>query len=162
MSNPNQNIVQQMQWMQAELLALAQLDQYQGDCKRVSNLRDFWAQASQDTESPLVFICWGGEKPWSSSANLSAVTYRVRRKWMVGVKWGRGHDEDRGVTQDNFLPFVEAVRDTIRSWVGVSQDTGIDYDGCEPWSMGTQVIDAFIITFYSHNDLPPILTTPDD
>lgn len=157
---PQNTIVPQMKFIQSTLLDLA--NSVQGDCRRASNLRDFWQQVAQDSQTPLILICWGGEKPWSSNPNIAAVTYRVTRKWLIGIKQGRGYDAVRGDSQDNFLPFVEQVRDKIRSMVGVSEDIGMDYEGIEPWSMGTQVIDAYVISVTSKNDLPQILQTPDD
>ena len=149
-----------MKFMRDTLLDLA--NSVQGDCVMVSNLRDLWEQASLDTETPLVYICYGGESEWSSNMNMSALTYRVRRNWIVAVKQGRGSDEDRGQSLARFLPFIEQVRDTIRSMQGVTQDSAIDFHSIKPLSQGTQVVDCYTIEFSTQNDLPQILQQPDE
>lgn len=150
-----------MEFIRDTLFDLVNQPAIGGDCVMASNLRDMWEQASQNTEQPLVYVCYGGESAWSSNPNISAVTYRVSRNWIIGIKQGRGHDQDRGESLVRFLPFVEQVRDTIRSMMGISEDIGNDFASIKPWSQGSQVIDGYILEFSTKNDLPPILTTPD-
>jgi hypothetical protein len=155
-------IIPQMEFIRETLLDLVNQPDIGGDCVMVSNLRDLWEQASQNTEQPLVYVCYNGESEWSSNLNISALTHRVKRSWIVAVKEGRGHDEDRGQSLARFLPFVEQVRDTIRSMLGVSQDLGVDFHSIKPMSQGSQAMDCYAIEFSTQADLPPILTEPED
>jgi hypothetical protein len=152
-------IIPAMEFIAETLLTLVQT--VNGSCVMVSNMREMWQLASEDSQKPLIYVCYGGESAWSSNANISALTYRVSRNWIIGIKQGRGYTSDRGYSLTNFLPFVELVRDTIRTMIGVSQDNGNDFASIEPWSLGTQIIDGYILRFSTKNDLPQILTQPD-
>lgn len=150
-----------MEFITETLLELMQTQSVDGACVMVSNTREMWQLASNDSQKPIIYVCWGGEDPWSSNANISAVTHRVNRSWILGVKQGRGFKSNRGESLKGFIPFVEQVRDTMRSMLGISEDFGNDYSGIKPWSQGSLVIDGYLITFGTKNDLPNILLTPD-
>ncbi|MDE2097602.1 MAG: hypothetical protein KGL39_10175 [Patescibacteria group bacterium] len=139
-----------------------------GDCQVVSNMKDMWMQANQSSQKPTIYITWIGESPWSSNANISAVTHRVSRDWKVGIKRGRGFQPIRGTTLSkttSVIPFfdvVEDVRDLIRSELGISEDAGIDDVKVSEWQLGGLVMDGKLISFTTKNDLPTILNQPDN
>jgi len=140
-----------------------------GSVAVVSNLFDLWNQSSQDSQKPMWYVCYAGETPWSSDSNISALTHRVSRSWIVRVKQGRGFASNRGDTLSNpvgnaglFYNVVEHTRDLLRSMLGVSQDAGIDYEGIKPVRLGDQVIDCYDISFSVKADMPNILPQPDD
>ncbi len=117
----------------------------------------------------MLYVCYMGETPWSSNPNLSALTHRVSRDWCVRVKQGRGYAATRGDTLSKpvgnsglFYDVVEHTRDLIRAMFGISEDNGVDYAGIKPVRLGDQVIDCYDIFFATKNDLPNILTTPDN
>lgn len=153
-------IIPQMEFIRSALLTL--VNGVNGQCVMVSNLREMWEQASQDSQRPLVYVCYGGEVPWSSSGNLSAVTHRVSRSWIIGVKQGRGYNQERGQSLAEFLPFVEQVRDAMRAMLGISEDIGNDYASLKPWALGTQVVDGYLMEFTTKNDLPTILQVSEE
>lgn len=127
----------------------------------VSNLQDLWAQSSQSSQKPLIYVFYAGEDPWGDF-KTAAVTHRVKRNWVVRVKQGRGFTSPRGTTVLTFADSVEHIRDMIRAMLGISEDNGNDYAGIKPVRLGDQVIDCYDISFSTMNDLPTILETPDD
>ena len=138
-----------------------------GQCQVVSNMRDMWNQASQNSQIPMIYVTWTGESPWSSSKNLAALTHRVSRDWTVGIKRGRGFTAVRGDTLSKttstipFFDVVEDVRDIIRSQLGISEDLGQDDIRAKEWQLGNVIMDGKLITFTTKNDLPPIQNTID-
>lgn len=157
----------QANFIAGELLAWAQT--MGGDAQVVSNLKDLWMQASQSSQKPIIYVCYGGETAWSSNSNISALTHRVSRNWIVAVKRGRGFVAQRGSTLSNqignavpFYDAVEHIRDLCRAMLGISQDMGNDFAAIKPMSMGAQVIDAYTIEFSVKSDLPTIVMTTDE
>lgn len=140
-----------------------------GIAQVVHNLQDLWMQSSQSSQKTICFICYAGETPWSSNNNISALTHRVSRNWIVRVKQGRGFSQVRGDTLSKsvgnsglFYDVVEHIRDLIRSMLGISEDNGNDYQGIKPVRLGNDVIDCYDILFSTKNDLCTILTTPEE
>ncbi len=132
------------------------------------NVQDLWQQSFQSSQKTIWYVCYAGETPWSSNANISALTHRVSRDWIVRVKQGRGYTANRGDTLSqnvgNAGPFYNAVehtRDLLRAMFGVSEDFGVDFQGIKPVRLGDMVIDCYDITFSTKNDLPLILTQPE-
>ena len=116
----------------------------------------------------MLYVCYMGETPWSSSSNIAALTHRVSRDWCVRIKQGRGYAANRGDTLSKpvgnsglFYDVVEHTRDLIRAMQGISQDFGNDYAGIKPVRLGDQVIDCYDIFFSTKNDLCAIIQTPD-
>ncbi len=159
-ANPNQTISAQLNIIVNVLQTWAV--QYNATVIPVSNVQDLWSQSSQTSQKPTVYVCFSGETPWSSNANISALTHRTSREFIVRVKQGRGFTAVRGETVYSFVTIVEQVRDTIRSMLGISQDFGVDYAGTKYVRLGSQVIDAYDLTFSVKADCPQIIQTPDD
>lgn len=136
-----------------------------GQCQQVPTMRDMWMQAYQSSQKPMIYVTYTGEQPWSSSTMIAALTHRVTRHWVVGIKRGRGFQPVRGATlttTTSVIPFfdvVEDVRDLIRSTLGISEDNGIDDLKITEWQLGTQVMDGKLISFTTKNDLPNIEMT---
>lgn len=150
-----------------ELLTYAQ--SLAGDCQIVFNPQDLWMQSAQDSQRPMLYICWMGCTPWSSNANISAATHRVSNDWCVRVKQGRGFSAQRGSTLSkpvgnagNFYNVVSMVANKCRAMLGITQDTIIDFKGIKPVKLGGQIIDCFDVEFSTKNDLPTIINQPDN
>jgi hypothetical protein len=157
--NPQQQITAQLQQISDEIYeAFANIGVVSGNVAVVSNLLDLWNQSQQNSQSPMAFVCYMGETPWSGGGNVAAITHRVRREWVIRVKQGRGYTSNRGKTVLQFVDIVELVRDTIRAMFGVSEDYGVDFSGIKPVRLGDQVIDCYDVAFSTMNDLPPITT----
>ena len=159
MANPNQIISSQLAILQQVLQEY--VVSINGTVGVASNVQDLWYQSSQSSQKPIIYICYAGETAWSNS-NLSALTHRVSRNWIVRVKQGRGVTARRGDTVLEFVTIVEEVRDVLRTMQGISQDFGIDYEGTKYVRLGDSVMDAYDIAFSTKNDLPQILQIPDD
>ena len=160
MVNPNQTIAAQLGIIVQVLQTWGV--QYNATVIPCSNVQDMWSQSSQTSQKPTLFVAFSGETPWSSNANISALTHRVNREWIVRVKQGRGFTSPRGTTVLEFVAIVEQVRDTLRTMLGISAQFAIDYHGTKYVRLGGQIIDCYDITFAVKTDLPQILQTPDD
>jgi hypothetical protein len=140
-----------------------------GDCQVVHTKEDEWMQPSQSSQKPIIYVFCDGEDRWSSNDNISALTHRVSRNWIIRVKRGRGFTRIRGdtisKTVGNAIPFTDAVehiRDMCRAMLGISEDAGNDYKGWKYVRLGTQVMDCADLFFSTKNDLPNIVMTPDE
>jgi len=140
--------------------------QLSGKCVATSNLRDMWEQASQGNNSALVYVCWSGDSPRGPSA-ISRWTHRVDREWAILVKRGRGFYSTRGdslnQTKGNEIPFydiVEGVRDSMRQILSISEEGLVEFNNIRPWQLGNTVLDAYLMTFTTSNDMPTITSTP--
>jgi hypothetical protein len=138
-----------------------------GSAVVASNLRDLWQQASIQSQSPRILICFNGARPRGSFA-VANVLHREDRDWTVAVTRGRGFNANRGDslshTVGNVEPFydsVEQIRDLCRSIADLSAEYPTpDYKGIKPMQMGNLVIDGYIIEFSTANDIPsPVLIT---
>ena len=139
-----------------------------GTASVVSNLQDLWKQAYQNSQRPLILICYNGENA-RGSFEFSNAFSRVDRNWLVLIKEGRGYLAERGdkltetTSVSPFYDQVEGLRDWLRRLLNVSAELPtIDYKGISPVSQGDQVIDAYVISFSTANDIPQILTSPDN
>lgn len=139
-----------------------------GTCVIVHSLTELWEQAAQSSQKPILYVCYAGETPWGEY-NTRALTGRVKRNWIVVLKFGRGLTVNRGDTlnkgSQNAAPFydwVDEVRDQIRSMLGISEDYGIDFNGIEPMKLAGQLLDAYQISFSTQNDLPKITLTENE
>lgn len=156
--NPQQQIAAQLGFISDEVYeALQNLGGPTGNTAIASNLADLWNQSQQDSQSPMAYVCYMGESPWSSNDKIAAVTHRVKRNWVVRIKQGRGYTANRGETVLEFVSIVELVRDTVRAMYGVSESYGIDNVEIKPVRLGDQVIDCYDVLFSTKNDLPPIV-----
>ena len=151
----------QLEFIKDALLEWVQLT-FGGTVEIVHNVSDLWVQSFQDSQSPMVYVCPSGEEPWSSNANIAALTHRVNRSFIIRVKQGRGYTSVRGDTVLTFMDAVEHIRDLMRSMLGISEDAGIDYNGWKPVRLGDQVLDCVDLFFGCKNDLPTIVSTPDE
>lgn len=131
-----------------------------------SNLRDMWEQASQDNNKAIVYTVWTGDTG-RGPGDIMRWTHRVDREWTTLVKRGRGFYSNRGdslnQTKGNEIPFydiVEGVRDRIRQILSISEEGLVELRGIRPWQLGTQLLDAYIITYVTANDMPTITSTP--
>jgi len=165
--NPQFQISAQANFVAGELGTWAQT--MGGVCQVVHTIEDLWIQSSQTSQRPTIYVFCDGELPWSSNPNLSALTHRVSRNWIIRVKRGRGFAPVRGDTISkqvgNAMPFtdtIEHVRDMCRAMLGISEDNGNDYNGWKMVKVGSAAMDCADIAFSTKNDLPTILTTPDN
>lgn len=130
-----------------------------------SNLRDMWNQASQQSNTLIVYTCWMGDQ--SRGGDISRWVHRVDREWATLVKRGRGLSANRGdslnKTVGNADPFyddVEAVRDRIRAILSISEEGLVEFRSARPWQLGNLILDAMLLTYVTANDLPTITLTP--
>ena len=158
--NPNQTIAAQLNIIVQVLQTWGV--QYNATVIPCSNVQDMWSQSSQTSQKPTLFVSFTGETPWTSNANIGALTHRTSREFVVRVKQGRGFTPVRGTTVYPFITIGAQVRDTIRSMLGISQDAGVDYIGTKYVRLGAQVIDCYDITFSCKADMPTIIAIPDD
>ena len=116
----------------------------------------------------LRFYC-NGDSSRGSFEHANA-WHRVDRQWIVAVTQGRGFTANRGDTLTSpvgnagqFYDIVEGVRDQIRSILNISEELPtIDYKSTKPMQFGNLVVDGYQIEFSTANDIPMILTQPDD
>jgi hypothetical protein len=139
-----------------------------GSAVVASNPSDLWQQALQSSQKPIIVICYMGEKP-RGSFDIANALNRVDRSWVVLVRRGRGFTSPRGDTLtetkgvDPFYDQIEEVRNLLRRMLGISMELPtIDYAGIRPISQGGMIMDAYQIEFTTANDIPIILTTPED
>jgi hypothetical protein len=134
-----------------------------------SNLRDFWKQAATSSQKPRILICYNGDNSRGDFAHAND-WHRVDRQWIVAVTRGRGFTANRGdtlsTTVGNMEPFydsVEAVRDQIRTILNISEELPtVDYKSTKAMQLGDLVVDGYTIEFSCANDIPMILTQPDN
>ena len=133
-----------------------------------SNVRDMWETAFKASDKPRIFIVYAGETIRGDFPEAAAL-HRVDREWQVAITRGRGFTTPRGKmltdTVQNAEPFydsVETVRDIIRSIIGISEETPVDFKSIEPMNMGNKIIDGYLINFSTANDLPGLSSTPPD
>jgi len=132
-----------------------------------SNTKDMWEQASQNTQTPLVLICYNGETIRGERA-VSAFNHRVERNWIVAVTRGRGWNTERGASlytttanADPLYDVVEEVRDAIRVMTGISEEFPVEFQSISPMSSNNKELDAYAIQFTVAADIPAItLTNP--
>lgn len=135
-----------------------------GACQIVFNMTDMWDQAYQSSQKLGIYLMWIGDSPWGSNANTAALLGRVAREWRVGVRRGRGLTSPRGKTlteETSVCPFydaVEDVRDIIRTQIGVSEFAGMDNLKTVEWDLKNKNMTGKLITFFTKNDLPGVVT----
>jgi len=142
------------------------VSQYGGEAAIVSNLREMWNQASINSDTPRILICYMGETARGSFSQLSA-WHRVDRNWTVAVTKGRGYYLNRGdglaSTDATELPLydvIESARDVVRGLQTISEETPMpDYRGIKPMQLGNLVVDGYTIELTTANDIPSNLTT---
>jgi len=141
------------------------VNDYGGTSVVASNLRDMWEQASQSTDKPIVYTCWMGDS--ARGGDISRWVHRVDREWATLVKRGRGFYANRGdslnQTKGNAVPFydvVEGVRDRIRQILSISEEGLVEFNSARAWQLGTQILDAYLLTYRTANDLPAITSAP--
>ncbi len=141
-------------------------NQLSGKCVAASNLRDMWEQASQATTNSVIYVCWSGDSPRGPNS-IMRWTHRVDREWVVLVKRGRGFYATRGdslnQTKGNEIPLydvVEGVRDAVRRILSISEEGLVEFNNVRPWQLGSQILDAYIMTFTTANDMPTITSLP--
>lgn len=158
-------IAQQATAIQAHLQDWA--TQFGGKVVIVSNLRDLWSYTNIRSDAPRILICFNGENSRGSFSQLVA-WHRVDREWLVVVTKGRGYFANRGDSLNNpnvvELPFydaIEQVRDQWRCMLGISEELPtIDYRGTKAMQLGNLVMDGYMLTATTANDIPAIGTTP--
>lgn len=141
-------------------------NQINGKCIAASNLRDMWEQASQSTSNAIVYVCWTGDSARGPN-EIMRWTHRVDREWSVLVKRGRGFYSTRGdslnMTKGNEIPFydvTEAVRDSVRRILSISQEGLVEFNSIRPWQLGNIIIDAYLMVVKTANDMPMITSKP--
>jgi hypothetical protein len=136
----------------------------------VSNLRILWEQASLKSTSPRVLICFVGA---DVRGGFREANYQNRedRMWQVAVTRGRGFFNVRGDSlagsasgqnaETPFYDIVEEVRDQCRSILSISEERPtIDYRGVKAMQLGALIVDGFVISFSTANDIPFIGSQP--
>lgn len=130
-----------------------------------SNLRDMWNQASQASDRPIVYTCWMADS--SRGGDISRWVHRVDREWATLVKRGRGVSANRGDSlnktvgnADPFYDIVEGVRDRIRQILSVSEEGLVEFNGARSWQLGNLILDGYLLTYKTANDLPTITSLP--
>src|SRR6516225_5389331 len=112
MPNVQHQISAQAAFLQQTLLTWAQNNSRGGDCQVVHDLQELWMQASQSSQKPIVYVCFNGEEAWGRFESR-ALTYRVKRNWIVVLKFGRGYTATRGDTltvgSQSAPPFLDWV-----------------------------------------------------
>ena len=149
------------------------LDQWASDPTRggvarvVPNLRQLWKQSAIDSQSLRILICFAGAKR-RGNFTVANATHREDRKWQIAITKGVGYAAERGETltdqTGNTSPFfddVETVRDICRWIPNISAEAPAnDYEGIEPMQFGDLVMDGYLLTFTTANDVPQPTTNP--
>jgi len=138
---------------------------YGGSAEIVSNLRDMWNQASINSDTPRILICYMGEVSRGSFSQISA-WHRVDRNWTIAVTKGRGYYLNRGEglfdsssTETPLYDIIESVRDIVRGMTNISEETpSPDYRSIKPMQLGNLVVDGYTIEITTANDIPSNLT----
>ena len=131
----------------------------------VSSEKMFYRPDATDSQTARVLICYGGETA-RGSFSQKGWWHRVDRNWKIAVTRGRGFFQVRGeslyehdVQETPLYDVVENIRDIFRLQQNISEETpGCDYAGITPMSFGNLVIDGFIISGSTANDIPSNLT----
>jgi len=139
---------------------------YGGTAEIVSNLRDMWNQASINSDTPRILICYMGETSRGSFSQIST-WHRVDRNWTIAVTKGRGYYLNRGEglfdpssTETPLYDIIETVRDIVRFMQTISEETpSPDYRSIKPMQLGNLVVDGYTIEITTANDIPSNLTT---
>ena len=140
---------------------------YGGVCQVVDDENKMWTQAWQSSQKLIVYVTWGGDKPWGPMA-LAGVTHRVTREWILGIKRGEGYTAVRGDTFSKttavppFADMVDIIRNFVRGMIGISEDFGTDNVNVKKWSQGAMVMSGRLLTFTTQNDLQAVLLQPYD
>lgn len=158
-SQQSQQIVQQIKnYLTVNLLT--------GECVAASNMREMWEQASQATNKSIIYVCWTGDAA-RGPGSIMRWTHRVDREWSILVKRGRGFYSTRGdslnQTKGNEIPFydiVEGVRDSMRQILSISEEGLVEFNGVRPWQLGNMIMDAYLLSFKTANDMPTITSIP--
>ena len=146
-------------------LILARLQEfagrYGGVAAIVPNLRELWNQASINSQSPRILICYNGETARGTFSQISP-WHRVDREWLIAVTKGRGYYATRGsglsdasATETPLYDVLETVRDIVRGMQNISEETpSPDFKSIRPMQLGNLVVDGFQITVTTANDIP--------
>jgi hypothetical protein len=127
----------------------------------VSSEKMFYRIDATDSQTPRVMVAYAGETA-RGSFSQKAPWHRVDRLWKIAVTRGRGFFAERGAslyeqgTQEvPLFDVLESIRDTFRNNQNISEETpGPDYTGIAPMSFGNLVIDGFVISATTANDIP--------
>jgi len=131
----------------------------------VSSEKMFYRMDATDSQTPRVMVAYAGETARGSFSQKSP-WHRVDRLWKIAVTRGRGFFQERGasiydheVQELPLVDVVENIRDIFRLKQDISEETpGPDYSGIAPMSFGNLVIDGFVISGTTANDIPSNLT----
>lgn len=133
-----------------------------------SDIAHMWQMAWAKPDSPRVILCCTGEEIRGEFA-LASATHRVDRQFTAMVTRGRGFNPDRGDsltdqrgTARPLFDLVEEAREIIRSFVGVSVESPMDYKGIRTIPMSDMIMDAYLIEFSAATDLPELSDQPDN
>lgn len=143
------------------------IEPFGGVCQVVDDENLMWMEAWKSSQNLIVYVTWTGDTPWGPVLN-AALTHRVKRDWLVGVKRGRGYQPVRGDTFSRttsvppFADMVDMVRNFIRAMTGISEDFGVDNVTVTKWSQGNLVMSGRLIRFSTQNDLPAVVMQPYD
>lgn len=127
----------------------------------VSSEKAFYRIDATDSQTPRVLVAYAGETA-RGSFSQRAPWHRVDRLWKIAVTRGRGFFVERGAglydstaQETPFYDVVESVRDIFRLLQTVSEETpGPDYNDIKPMNFGNLVIDGFVISGTTANDIP--------
>jgi len=140
---------------------------YGGVASIASNLKDLWNQASMNSQTPRILICFNGETARGSFEQISR-WHRVDRSWIIAVTKGRGYYSNRGDSLSNGMSVemplfdaVENVRDVVRFLTTISEETpSPDYRNTKPMQLGNLIVDGYTIEITTANDIPSRLEYP--
>ena len=127
----------------------------------VSSEKAFYRPDATDSQTPRVMIAYAGETA-RGTFSQRAPWHRVDRLWKIAVTKGRGFFPERGAglwdytaTEIPLYDVVESIRDIFRLNLEISEETpGPDYSGISPMTFGNLVIDGFVISGTTANDIP--------
>lgn len=141
--------------------------------KIMASMYHLWEEVyNRNSDEPTVLICWNGETARGEYEGGSRVgLHRVDRSWTIVILRGHGFqnlmpnpDANPEIREEDFYDSVEALRDTVRLLVGVSEELPVNYRSTTAMSgipgMGSNAnvfIDGFQISIQTANDVPSIV-----
>jgi len=131
----------------------------------VHSVKQLWEQAVINSQVPRVLICYNGSRP-RGAFKVSNALNREDRDWIIALTRGRGYHSVRGdaLSDDTgvepLYDWIEQIRDFVRNINNISEETPcVDYSGIKPMTMGNLVVDGYMITFSTANDIPKPINT---
>jgi hypothetical protein len=133
-----------------------------------SDLLHMWNIAYQNTQGLRVIICFNG-LDMRGGQDYGAILGRADVHWIMALCRGRGFnaERDQGLIGDSvnarpFLKLIQEARDQVRSIVGLSAESPVDFRRIRPMPMNEgSLVDGYIVEFDLVIDLPPITASPD-